>query len=263
MKCREALDTLEAVEVGALPATDAVVRDAEQHRAGCATCQTAWPLRQQWSHRLSEAVQQVSIPEGLRERLHQACSGPVAAAATITTPRMSRRRLWGWIASMAVVLAIAVGIGWWQQPLPRLTDQDLLAAMTADLDLEPVTEFIGPFTPELPGPWRRYYDLNPKLVRGFPTVDHPAAGMAALVPFQFQTGDRHPPVRGRLLILRRDQFVGTLPASDFSTTQEYYTPRGAFVIWAEGNLVFVCLVPSGPADLLRFKEALTQSRAIT
>jgi hypothetical protein len=257
MNCREALDTLEAVEVGALPATEAAARDAEQHRASCPACQAAWPLRQQWAHRLAEAVQNVPVPTGLGERLHQACTAPVVVKMTVA----SRRRIWGLVTAAAAVM-LMLGIGWWWQPLPKLTEQDLLAAMTADL--EPGTEFVGQFPIDLPDLWKRYYELNWQLIRGFPTSDHPAAGMVALVPFQFQTGDRHPPVRGRLLILRRDQFLGTLPAGDFSQAQEYYTRSGgAYAVWGEGNLIFVCLIPSGPADLHRFKEALTPSRSIT
>ncbi|MDZ4689022.1 MAG: hypothetical protein SH850_28435 [Planctomycetaceae bacterium] len=257
MNCRDVLDTLEAVEVGALPATEAAARDAEQHLAGCGACRTAWPKRQQWSHRLMHAMQDVTVPVGLRERLQSATVAPVRAASR---PATDRRRVW-WLMSTAVAALLAFGLGWWMQPLPQLTDQELLAAMQADL--APLPKFSGGFTPQLPESWKRYYGLNRQLVRGFPGADQPAAGMVALIPFQFQSGDRNQSVRGRLLILRRDQFVGTLPATGFGAATIYYTKSGAYALWSEGDRVFVCLVPSGPADLQRFQESLSHSRSLT
>ncbi|HUQ73023.1 MAG TPA: hypothetical protein VM165_26070 [Planctomycetaceae bacterium] len=259
MNCRDVLDTLEAVEVGALPATEAAARDAEQHLGGCAACRTAWPKRQQWSHRLTDAMQDVSVPVGLRERLQSASAAPVRAAGRPTT---RRRRVW-WLVSTAAVALMAIGVGWWvMQPLPQLTDQELLAAMQAEL--APLPKFSGGFKLQLPESWKRYYLLNPQLVRGFPGADQPAAGTVALIPFQFQSGDRNQSVRGRLLILRRSQFVGTLPATGFGAATIYYTKTaGAYMVWAEGDLLFVCLVPSGAADLQRFQESLSHSRPLT
>jgi hypothetical protein len=258
MNCRNALDTLEAVEVGALAPTDAVALEADRHRSQCAACQAAWPVRQQWEHRLSEAMTAVPIPVGLRERLQQACEAPVIASA-VPSPGRKRWRRWS---VAAMVLLFAIGVGWWFRPLPQFSDQDLLAAMTADVQSS--TPFTGRFRPQLPELWKRYYELNPNLIRGFPAGDHPAAGMVALVPFQFQTGDRQPAVRGRLLILRRDQFRGTPTAISFAAAAVYYTrTSGAYALWTEGDLLFVCLVPSGPADLQRFHDIVTQPRSVT
>jgi len=259
MNCRDVLDTLEAVEVGALAATEAAARDAEQHLSGCAACQAAWPQRQQWSLRLTDAMQNVSVPVGLRERLQSASASPLPVASGSPVPR---RRVW-WLMSSAVAALLAIGLGWWMmQPLPQLTDQELLAAMQADL--APLPRFGGRFKLQLPDSWKRYYELNPQLVRGFPGADHPAAGMVALVPFQFQSGDRNQSVRGRLLILRRSQFVGKLSGTGFGGATIYYTKTaGAYVLWTEGDLLFACLVPSGPADLRRFQESLSHSRPLT
>lgn len=259
MNCREALDTLEAVEVGAIPATEPAVREAERHRAACAACQVAWPVRQQWAHRLTDAMSQVPIPAGLRERLQESVTA-ISPAAVVAQPRQWRR-VWGSVAAIALLMLIAAGVSWWLKPPVQLSEQELLAAMTAEL--EPATEFTGPFVPRLPDLWNRIYEFNPRLVRGFPRGDHPAAGAVALIPFQFQSSDRHPTVRGRLLILHRRQFGRVPAANSFGTAGIYYQPQGAYAMWMEGNLIFICLVPSGPADLQRFQEQLTQSRPVT
>uniref|UniRef100_A0A7C2NZ56 Zinc-finger domain-containing protein n=1 Tax=Schlesneria paludicola TaxID=360056 RepID=A0A7C2NZ56_9PLAN len=258
MNCRDVLDTLEAVASGALPSSDDAARDAGRHHATCPACQAAWPNRQQWSQQLAEAMQDVPIPAGLRDRLHAACAPPVAPAA-VTKPRRSRR--W-FVGSIAAAVLLALGLVWWLRPLPTVTDKDLLAAMQVEPSSLP--QFVGRFDPQLPDLWRRYYELNPQLVRGFPEPSHPATGHVALVPFQFQTLGREQPVRGRLLMLRRDQFVGTALPEGFAATTVYYTRSGgAYALWTEGDLVFVCLVPSGPADLTRFKEFLCQPRPLT
>jgi hypothetical protein len=259
MNCLDALDTLEAVAVGALPDTDEAAREAERHCSTCAACQTAWPQRLQWSQQLTTTMQAVPVPAGLQERLQTACATPVSPATAL--PARTRRR---WLLTVASVctLLLAAGLGWWFQPLPQLSDSELLAAM--HVDLAPLPVFTGRFEPELPDVWRRYYALDRQLVRGFPEPGHPAAGQVALVPFQFQTAGRELPVRGRLLMLRRDQYAGSVSAMGFAATSVIYMPTGeAYALWTEGNLVFVCLVPSGPADLARFKDLLTQPRPLT
>lgn len=261
MNCREALDTLEAVEVGALLATETLARDAERHRAGCAACQRAWPTWQQWSHRLAEAMTDVPIPPGLSGRLLAACdAGERTVISSATTRRRSRR---GVLLGAAIAVLLAVGLAWQWQPLPKVSEPDLLAAMTAELGFSP--PFVGRFTPQLPEAWRRYYELNPQLIRGYPAGDdHAAQGHVALIPFHFQTGDRAPSVHGRLLILRRDQFASTATAHGFGSAAVYYTRTGgAYALWSEGNLLYVCLVPSGPADLHRVQELMTQARSVT
>lgn len=281
MDCADALEWLEAEELDLSGDVPEEYAQAHQHLEACPLCQAAWPQRQVWARSLSAAMTQVEIPAGLRERLQAAIQPVSVAPAPQRSPHRSRRMFPRFLAAVTTVTAIlllaTIAPRWWPQTQP-VSLADLYAAGTVEVINLP--EFQGDFSPRLPESWTAAFSLDPTLVRGFPR-EGLASGQVALVPFQIAARGKPEPLRGRLVILPRNQLVLTPPADpgrptsrktpqhtlshDFGAAEVRYIPgqQGALVMWAEDDLVFACLIPSGPADLHRLQQLLTRGRSLT
>lgn len=269
MNCADALEWMEAGELGGAADAEAELAEAHRHLVVCPECQAAWPVRQVWARTLSATMSQVEIPSGLRGRL--LADVPVVASAPVSVPRPRRRRLAFGLASVSVLLLLAAILLNSVRPLPPspVLLPDLYAG--AAVEYAELPAFSGTFLPRLPAEWTSVFSLDQALVRGFPKAG-PATGAAAFIPFQFTVRGRQEPLRGRLLMVPRAQFAlfgGTRPqpalSSRFSSAAVRYVPESAaaFVVWEEDDLVFVCLMPSGPADLERFVHAMSGTRSMT
>jgi hypothetical protein len=262
MDCPEALEILEADSAGAWDAEPALLAVARQHVAECVACRTAWPLRAQWGRQLSAAMQAVTPPPQLAERLHALLPQPATPARSIPVRRMGRR-VWlvgGTVAAVALIVGLL-----WIPTGPSVHLADLHAAV--DVPIEGLPDFAGSFTPRLPQAWEPFFDLDEKLVRGYPAAGQVQTGKIGLVPFQFVTRRGSEPLRGRLLILPRRQLHATdVPTTGFFEAGIQYMPnrQGGWVVWTEGDLVFACLMPTaaGPSLLDKFRQSLSVSRPI-
>lgn len=276
MDCHEALDWLEAAELNAAgldtdPEVEAEIVAARRHLTACPACQAEWPVRRAWALSLTAAMSAVPVPETLHDRLTASlpmADAPSRAAENVGAAparrRSSARPLFRMTLALLLLAALTpVAFWWWQPPVVRLSEL-YVADHAPALELP---AFRGPFEPRLPSGWTAVFTLDQQFVKGFPGHGA-AAGQVALVPFQMSTRNGPEPLRGRLLILRRQQLqdVESLAlASDFAAAEVRYLPEshGAYVAWAEDDLVFVCLMSSGPADLHRFMRTLQGSRALT
>jgi hypothetical protein len=104
-----------------LPASDA---DAlETHLAGCPECEALALADRQSDARLGEAMRNVVIPEGLRERILD----------RLTSERVGRRRVWvGWTVRASavaalVVIGVLIALAWRAQHPPELDYAELLS----------------------------------------------------------------------------------------------------------------------------------------
>jgi hypothetical protein len=257
MDCHEALEILDASSAGAWDGEQSLADEARRHLSQCAQCQTAWPQCEQWGRKLAVAMQAVSPPPHLSERLHAMLPQPTTASLPERTRRWSRR-LWGSAALTLVGAVVATLL--WPAPQPALRLADLLPAVDADLETLPT--FSGRFEPRLPKEWKPFFQLERSYVRGFPAEGQPQAGRVGLVPFQFPSRGGGQPLHGRLLILTRRQLDGgDVPTTGFSAAPVFYQSSGAaWLVWVEEDFVYACLVPSGPEDLQQFQKALSASR---
>jgi hypothetical protein len=268
MDCLDAIEWLNAGEsdpdVEGMPEA----REAQRHFTDCPDCQLMRSRSREWDRSLAQVVPQVEIPAGLRARLLADIPIPAAApsqkVAATRSRGKTRWRLAAFSASVAICLLLTATAFWWNAP-PPLTLAELYAGV--DVPYSALPAFDEDFEPRLPAAWSTVFTLDSSLIRGFPATGS-RTGRAVLVPFQMTSRSGREPLRGRLLMLARDQLtaesVRSLPA-DFGEAEVRYLPegRGAYVAWTEDDLVYVCLMSSGPADLHRFQRALTSLRSLT
>lgn len=272
MDCLEALEWMDAGDA-ADPGTAPLVQSAREHVSTCAQCQQAWPVHAAWSQLLDTALPAVPIPAGLRERLHSACATscvqPAAAQSPARPARSPGRRVFWSVSLTAVLLLFAFGLRTVWMPLPAISLPQMYAG--AGIEISTLPEFQGAFEPRLPASWSSAFVLDRTFVRGYPEAGT-LGGQVAIVPFQYTLRGGTEPLKGRLMMVPRSRFNldAEAPAEpslppDFSAAEVRYLPggRGACLVWSEDDLVFVCLMASGPADLHRFQRALTGSRSLT
>jgi hypothetical protein len=267
MRCEEAWEWLEGAEAGWAQDAAPEVAAARRHLAECAACRVTAPQRTAWSTALRGLMPQVAVPDKLRERL--LADLPVVTPAP-PAPITSRRRFgrhW-WLASAALGLIFAVLLTRWPSPPVTHTLAELAPAGT--IEFAELTDFRDGFEPRLPVSWAQTFALSRELIRGYPPTGA-APGSIAVIPFQWIVRPGVDPLRGRLVILPRVEFdvAGSrLPAQaldkDFAHGQPLYLADGtALVIWQEAELVYLCLMPSGPRDLEQFQRALSGPRSMT
>ncbi|MBI1345400.1 hypothetical protein GC163_03845 [bacterium] len=263
MDCSDTLEWLEAAELGQATAADTEVVQARQHLTTCPVCQQEWPARKSWALQLAASISDVPIPSGLRERLLADVPMPAAVSTTAVHPRRSSRR---WVLMSALCLTLLVGLlQFWPQPQPPLTLVELQQGLSVELAGLP--EFRGDFDPHLPAIWATSFDFDRSFVRGYPPHGM-ASGQVALIPFQYPLAGQPEPVKGRLLILPRQRFAEsqrTLATQNFRQAQVQYFRGlpGAFLVWSEDDLIYVCLMPGDPEHLARFQRSLAAPRSLT
>lgn len=275
MDCLEALEWMEAAELGLAQDAELECELAKTHLETCADCQRNWQAQRPWASALAAAVSDVPIPEQLQERLRTSLElpspmvvNPSGSTHEIQPARRQRRLVWMAAASTCAFLALfSVWIGFWS-PAVRLTLAELYPAATVEMTELP--NFQAAFVPRLPSSWSSLFVFHRSFVRGYPKVGA-SAGRVAVVPFLSPPLEGREALRGRLLMLSAKELAlspGDVPpqgiATDFSSAEVRYLRTGAAVaMWQEDDLIFVCLMSSGPADLQRFQRWLSGPRSFT
>lgn len=266
MNCADTLEWLEAAELGQAEPAAAEVLQAQAHLTSCEVCQHEWPARKTWALQLADAVSDVPIPVGLREKLLANVPSQAGVSPKQVSPRRSLPRRLPYVLSAALCLTLLLGvIGLWPQSVQPLTLVELQQGLAVELVGLP--EFQGRFEPRLPASWATSFEYDRNYVRGFPPHGG-STGHVALIPFQYPLAGQGEPLRGRLLILPRAQFAETQASvvqRDFRHAQVQYFRGvpGAFLVWGEDDLVYICLMPGDPEHLARFQRSLSAPRSLT
>jgi len=105
MRCHEARQLLEVCRPGAPELNDSELAEAVAHLEDCPACLAAFRAQERADELIGQAMSQVPIPPGLRERVR----AELAAASAQSAGRGSRRR---WLATVAAVAASVAFLLW-------------------------------------------------------------------------------------------------------------------------------------------------------
>jgi hypothetical protein len=221
--------------------------------------------RQRQDREIARAMEAVSVPEGLKDRLNAALANETVdksrAAEVSTLPKRFSRR---WILSACVVMAsgllAAIGVWFWgERPEPLLNLAELAnEAPFEEAEVANLSAFQGSFDPVKPGD----YWMSDQLfafsspAKGF-TPNREGSDRVAVYEFFFR--DPRPQIpgtlRGVMLVIPQSE-VADKPESQRFLDGNYVTyqsrPTVAVRSWSEGGFVYVCLVP------IEHYEALTE-----
>jgi hypothetical protein len=258
LTCETTLERLDGVWLDPLPEEplDADVLAAREHLQECSACWAKWEKRRAADQRISEVMQSVPVPTGLREQLLaasvvDASSVQPADASCVGHDRKRHRRAW-WISVAAMLLVSAAGGSWlWQALQPPRVSMHTLCDQTplAPDGLTKVDDVSK--LPPLPATWPQAKNL--KLLGSAYWFTPPNSREAtSWIAFELRNG-KSPSIRGYLLMTRQNNVSD--PPTELLVRPSWlrYTQRDgkpvSVAAWSERGVVYVCFVP-GEQELL-------------
>ncbi len=269
LTCETALERLDGVWLDPLPEEplDAELIAAREHLQECSACWAKWEQRRAADQRISEVMQAVPVPSGLREQLlaqtvADAASVRPTDASCVGHDRKLHRRAW-WISVAAMLLVSAAGGSWlWQSLRPQRVSMQTLCDLTP-LTSAGLSKVDDPSKlPPLPAMWSRAKGLRlPDPPHWFiPPNSREATGWIA---FELRSGKTT--IHGVLLMTR--QINVSDPPAELLVRPSWssYTQRGGKPVsvagWSERGVVYLCFVPGEPAALDRLLRATAPTSA--
>jgi hypothetical protein len=252
MDCRAAREILDHSSPGD---SGSEALEARAHEAGCERCSSLMASRLAFDDRLSAAMQDVAIPEGLRDRLLTAVSPEPMLAITVKQP--VRRRRPTMVAACVATVLIAGSATWItiaRQRKPKTLDLAALRTAAATLleqagntiDLSRVPGFDGSFSLAALNDWSRSAELHGVEIDQRPGQD----GAAAMV----RIGRSSRP-NAILLIVPASRVADAAHLAAGATLA--YAPV-ASAVWRNGDFVFVCCtIRRNAPELQRFASNTT------
>eukprot|EP00913_Durusdinium_trenchii_P008908 g8374.t1 len=256
------------------------LRSASAHIDDCSDCRREFQARQTLDLRISDAMRDVAIPDGLKERLFESLNlggaafsssdskhheaipvEPVARVNSKTGFNDVRVRIAAAVSVSAVLVAALCFLFPPRTPHARFTLSDV--RHSADLRLDTLPAFDGNFEPELPkGPWLR----SPQITVVTPPKGDlkNKAGLHRSASYAFRVRDQHGRVyHGVLLAIPRSMLDDEPDRDAFDSADDeqgkYLSKAGGkfhSVAWKEGKFVYVCFISVEGEGLKTLENAL-------
>ncbi len=209
---------------------------AEQHLAGCRPCQQIAAEVRESDRRIGDLMTEVSVPEGLRERLLAVVSPPPLPVSTTASPAWKRH----WMATaLSLCLALAVGVTlWWQRP-PQftLTEYANSAAHSLNNRSAAPSPFDGAFDAAIPDEAWQSFCNGPAV--GWDLDGRPGHDVAA-----YRIKIDHLRMSGWLLV------VPVSRVSNLTISEEPQAIAYTQVAWRSETLVLICISDQGSIERL-------------
>ena len=260
MNCHDVepfLDQLGATYDGGVIPNEASLR---QHLASCSACQQSLQLMERWDSQLSRAMVDVAIPDGLSDRLIVALktTPPVELQDVAVVPKHisgSRRFL-----SLALIGAacLLVTLGWWARSLREVGHlSPANVALLWDRPPEAITSEKG-LIKKVPRGWSAMNNVSVQDWKQSKLSNPPLT--VSVRPFEFRF-PRGTPEEGWLFVLPKSSW-GPVPVSSVSRARVQYSPDRVWIVWGEGNLVYIVALAGSPQSLERLQHQLDGDQAV-
>ena len=233
--------------------------EMQQHVMDCAECQHSLRIRKQWNSQLSRAMIDVTVPDGLTTRL-VALMGQASPHNTeqspdiFTTPKRPLRKM----AVVAAGLGLVVASIFWTI-ISRSTVQ-LSSANVAMLweqkSEETSSESASP--PRLPHGWTSLRTISAQQWKQIRLTE-----LRMTVPVKsFELRNREEaPEEGWLFVISKSKWTPA-PAASVAQARVQYSSHRVWIVWSEGDLVYVLAMTGSPQSLERMQRQLDGDRAV-
>ncbi len=253
MECREAQAQLEFKSLGRDAASGPDAQAAQRHLAECEACHRAMDFQQRFDSEVGRAMSDIPIPAGLTDRLR--------SAVTSVTPQSSLQRAvrtrhtWRWVTSLTLALLLPLlGWAWFGPQAAGLNETSVRQLAEMERNSLP-TDSQTPFA--IPAGWNSLREIQ------LESSTHLASVNGIHVPllgFLARADRGRPSTSGFLLRLNRNQWQSKLEATSFSSAMIQYDTFGTWVVWSEGDTVFVCVMHDDAHAIQRLQDLVAGSR---
>lgn len=247
---------------------------AQRHLGECEACRLALDSQRRFDLQVSRAMVDVAVPQGLAERLRSAVAATTEEAASgtgvaaesasvrpkaMTSARASRFRTGRRVALGIVATLIPLLV--WTLLVPRThVLNEVSVRELGKLNLDALTA--DPRLSALPAP--AGWNTARAVQLGDSAHMAPAGGRnVPIQTFRLQTDRRSPSVTGFLLRLPKSQWHATPDATSFASAPIQYESFGTWVVWREGNAVYVCVLHENAHVMQRLQELISGGRGLT
>lgn len=256
MECREAQAQLEFKSLGRDAASGADVQAAQRHLAECEACHRAMDFQQRFDSEVGRAMSDIPIPVGMTDRLRSAVTS-VTPPSSLQGPARTRRS-WRWVTRLSLVLLLPLLAWAWFGTQPAGLNETSVRQI-AELERSGLpADSQTPFT--VPAGWNSLREIR------LESSTHVALINGVHVPVRsfLARADRgRPNISGFLVRLNRRQWQSSLEATSFSSAAIQYDTFGTWVVWSEGNTVFVCVMHDDAHAIQRLQDLIAGSREVS
>jgi hypothetical protein len=274
MDCHQAQAQLDFTKPGKDAPAGPDGQAAQRHLAECDACRLASESQRQFDLQVSRAMVDVAVPEGLADRLRAAVSTATAQAASgtgeaaksssswpkaVTSTRLSRFRT-GRRVALGIV-ATLVPLLLWALLVPRaLVLNEVSVRELGNLKLDALTVDTRSSAFPAPAGWS-----TARTIQMGDTARKAPVGRrdVPIMPFLLQPDRRSSRVTGFLLRLPKSQWHATPDATSFASAPIQYESFGTWVVWREGNAVYVCVLHENAHVMQRLQDLIAGGRGLT
>lgn len=256
MDCHKAQAQLEFTTLGQDAVGGPDLSAAQRHLADCDACHQTFESQRRFDTKLARAMSDVALPPGLNERL----SAAIGAASNRPVPTVRPRgRSIPWISGAVVSLVLALYFSGILGPrIPRLNQFSVHQLAELDLNVLPADMRQDAFSP--PDEWSALQGIQFGESLRLAKV---GGAEVPVMPFQLPPNRRAPHVTGFLIQLPLSRWHETPEATSFSSATIQYASFGTWVVWREGDTVFICVVRDNADALQRMQDLVVGSRELT
>lgn len=256
MDCQKAQAQLELRTLGSDAASGADPSPAARHLADCDACHLAHETQRQFDRDVANAMTDVPIPAGLADRLMASVGGSASPAPVPSGTANGRLRSMRWLTISAVVALLPV-LMWSLSPRRPMLNEASVRDLTAQWSDATGDARVVDF--RLPAGWGalRAVQFGEPRFASVNGVEVPARS------FVMRMERRQSPITGFVVRLDHGEWFETLGPTSFSAATVQYAAFGTWVVWREGDTVFICVMKDNAQAMQRLQDLIASNRGLS
>ena len=234
--------------------------ELQAHLAVCAACRQSLELIERWDSRIRPVLNEVTVPQGLTQRLADALREHIPEQTVTQVPArtnnhwQSRLRV---LSLVGMVCLFGVSLWWSRQFLrqPQLTPANvtLLWEQLGDQNPLPTSS-----QPRLPRGWSMLTQVR---AVDWQQVKLPSHRLNIPIKQLELRSKRGPSETGWLLLIPKSRW-GVSPLTPVSAARIQYSPPRVWIAWNEGDNVYVLAVIGSPQSLEQIQRQLELNNSV-
>lgn len=227
-----------------------------RHLEECDACHLAHESQQQFDRDVANAMTDVPVPAGLTDRLMASVGNSPSVVPNPTGSAIWLRRSRHWLTITAVVALLPLLI-WALSPRKAMLNEASVRDLAAQWSNATVDSRAVDF--KLPSAWNslRTVQFGESRFASVHGVDIPVQ------PFSMRIERRQSTISGFIVRLSRGEWSEAVESTSFSAATVQYAAFGTWVVWREGDTVFICVMKDNAQAMQRLQDSIAGSRGLS